>query len=68
MTPKAWADEDVMIFWLKNVWHQNASRRLLIWDSFSGHRTKTVKELKSLQNTIWIWRLFQADANCNHAT
>ena len=45
MTPKAWADENVMIFWLKNVWRQSSTLRFLIWDSFSGHKTKAVKEL-----------------------
>lgn len=47
MTPKAWADENGMIFWLRNVWRQNSARRLLVWDSFSGHKTKTIKQLVS---------------------
>lgn len=45
MTPKAWADEEAMVFWLRNVWRQSSTRRLLIWDSFSGHKTKSVKQL-----------------------
>ena len=45
MTPKAWADKDAMVFWLRNVWRQSSTRRLLVWDSFSGHKTKNVKQL-----------------------
>ena len=45
MTPKAWSDEEAMIFWLRNVWRESSTRRLLIWDSFSGHKMKTVKQL-----------------------
>ena len=34
-----------MVFWLRNVWRQSSTRRLLVWDSFSGHKTKNVKQL-----------------------
>jgi hypothetical protein len=52
MTPKAWADEGVMQFWLKNVWRQNSTRRLLVWDAFTGHTTaKIKKELATKYNS-----------------
>lgn len=44
MTPKGWADEKTMQFWLKNVWRQCSTRWLLVWDSFSGHKTPLIKE------------------------
>ena len=47
LCPRSLADEDVMLFWLGNVWRQSSTRRLLIWDSFSAHKTKRVKEMLS---------------------
>jgi hypothetical protein len=47
MTPKSWADESVMKFWLHTIWRKKSHRRLLVWDSFSGHKTKAIKELLS---------------------
>jgi hypothetical protein len=45
MTPKSWANTEIIQFWLKNVWRKNNSnRRLLVWDAFSAHITPEVKE------------------------
>ena len=46
MTPQAWANEEVCLEWLRLAWRVRAGepRRLLIWDSFSGHKTAAVKQ------------------------
>lgn len=49
MTPAAWANEAVIEQWLKLVWRRQSTRRLLVWDAFSAHRTKNIKEKLSIQ-------------------
>ena len=50
MTPGSWASEPVILKWLKNVYHKNNStRRMLVWDSFRAHTTKTVKEAVAME-------------------
>lgn len=45
MHQKAWANEEIILYWLRNVWGKdNQKRRLLVWDAFSAHITPSVKE------------------------
>jgi hypothetical protein len=45
MTPKSWANEEVMERWLSRVWRKNnEGRHLLVWDSFSAHITPKIKQ------------------------
>ena len=51
-----WMDEKEMIWWMENVWCQRAnlgsnSRSLLILDSFSAHKTDTIKHCFKERNT-----------------
>ena len=42
---KSWANEESILFWLKNFWGRNqTSRRLLVWDAFCAHLTDKVKD------------------------
>lgn len=47
MTPGAWANGEVIRFRIKMIWRKvcKANRGLLVWDSFSGHRTAEVKKM-----------------------
>lgn len=55
MTPKAYANEEVVLHWLRNIWRQNrpvARKRLMIWDAFSGHITPTIRQaIRDKHNT-----------------
>ena len=43
--PTSGPSEEVILYWLKTIWQRDdVNRRLLIWDSFSGHVTPMVKE------------------------
>ena len=43
---KSWADEESIKFWLQKLWGQNnTQRRFLVWDSFRGHLTPSVKKI-----------------------
>lgn len=45
MTPNAWANEDVVKFWVRNALGKANRRRLLVWDSLAAHRVPAVKQL-----------------------
>jgi hypothetical protein len=50
MTPKSWANEEIINHWLSRVWRRNnQTRRLLVWDSFSAHITPLVKNNVGIQ-------------------
>lgn len=53
MTPQAWANADVIKYWLRTVWRRNnLQKRLLVWDAFSGHTTRPVKdEVRQIYNS-----------------
>ena len=53
---KGWMNEDEMSWWVENVWTQRASRvsnprSLLVLDTFTAHRTNTVKRRFYRKNT-----------------
>jgi hypothetical protein len=54
---KGWMTEDLMVEWLKEVWHKRPGallkkRGMLVLDAFMGHLTEKVKTLASnLLNT-----------------
>ena len=44
MAPKSWANEEIMLKWLRLVWRRdNQQRRLLVWDAFRAHTTDRTK-------------------------
>ena len=47
MAPQSWANEEICSEWLRLVWRKRAEegRRLLVWDSFGGHKTNAIKKL-----------------------
>jgi hypothetical protein len=51
MAPQSWANEEIITFWLKNVWGKNnQKRRLLVWDAFKAHITPIIKDLVRQQH------------------
>lgn len=53
MTPKSWANEDIIETWLRRVWRRNTQeKRLLVWDAFRGHTTRGIKaQVKNQYNS-----------------
>lgn len=48
---KSWANEDSIIFWLKQLYGvNNQRRRLLVWDAFRAHITQRVKDLVKVKH------------------
>ena len=47
MSNNGWVNEDIIKWWVVQVWRRSADRKLLVWDAFRAHRTKAVKELLS---------------------
>ena len=54
MTANGWMTEDTTLRWLREVWGLfSFGRRLLAWDSFRCHRTKSVKdELRRMRTDV----------------
>jgi hypothetical protein len=50
-SPNAWINADLCKTWLRKVWKPykalDGTRKVLIWDQFSGHKVKEVEDLAS---------------------
>ena len=47
MSPNGWVNEEIIKWWVVQVWRSSADKNLLVCDAFRAHRTETVKELLS---------------------
>ena len=54
MSPNGWVNEDIIKWWVVQVWRRSADRKLLVWDAFRAHRTEAVKELLSRRSEFGV--------------
>ena len=47
MSPNGWVNDDIIKWWVIQVWQRSADRKLLVWDAFRAHCMEAVKELLS---------------------
>ena len=47
MSSNGWVNEEIIKWWLAQVWRRDDNRKLLIWDPFRAHRTEDVKAIAS---------------------
>ena len=50
MSGNGWVNEEIIKWWLVQVWRREDARKLLVWDAFRAHRTQDVKSLASRRN------------------
>ena len=54
MSTNGWVNEDIIKWWVVQVWRRSEDRKLLVWDAFRAHRTDAVKELLSRRSEFGV--------------